>query len=139
MSDDIVDRLRCLPVDCDGTCYTCLAADEIVRLRTRVAELEARLIEHGAADICDDFGCICHLCDLAECPCGERNNAEFDRNHNAERALADQLAEAAKSMETAHDSWCPADVNSDDGAPCFFCMALAAYDRARTPATQEPT
>lgn len=33
MSEDIAQRLRCLPVDCDGTCHTCAAADEIERLR----------------------------------------------------------------------------------------------------------
>ncbi len=33
MGDDIVIRLRCNPCDCDGTCYTCQAADEIKRLR----------------------------------------------------------------------------------------------------------
>jgi hypothetical protein len=33
VADDIVERLRCNPCDCDGTCYTCQAADEIERLR----------------------------------------------------------------------------------------------------------
>jgi len=33
MSEDIAERLRCLPVDCDGTCHACAAADEIERLR----------------------------------------------------------------------------------------------------------
>ncbi len=44
MADDIVTRLRCNPCDCDGTCYTCQAADEIERLR---AELDA---ERSMAD-----------------------------------------------------------------------------------------
>lgn len=33
MTDDLVTRLRCNPCDCDGTCLTCQAADEIEWLR----------------------------------------------------------------------------------------------------------
>ena len=51
------------------------------------------------------------------------------------RALADQLAEAAKAMQTAHDSWCEAHVNDEAASACFFCTALAAYEAARNPMT----
>ena len=72
---------------------------EIVRLRTRVAELEA------ATD-----------------------------GWNAEPALADQLAEALSDGAPVTDCWCSEMVSGR----CLGCRsrdALAAYDRARTPAT----
>lgn len=43
MFDDIVTRLRCNPCDCDGTCYTCQAADEIERLRAERDDLQVLL------------------------------------------------------------------------------------------------
>lgn len=129
---DIVDRLRI-----KDDVYTEFwqqrlmdeAADEIERLRARVTELKTCLTEHGAGADCDDFDCICHLCDNAECPCGERNNANFDRNYMAERALSDQLAEALREVsevtKVLH--------GRGDLADCLIqaFLALAAYDAAR--------
>ena len=74
------------------------AATVIMRLRDRVAELETCLTGHGAAADCEDFDCICHLCENVACLCGERNNAEFDRAHMAERSLADRLASALRAV-----------------------------------------
>lgn len=50
MAVDIVEQLRCLPVDCDGTCTTVVAANEIVRLRALADQLAAALRDaHGTA------------------------------------------------------------------------------------------
>lgn len=41
--EDITYHLRCLPVDCDGTCYTCQAANEIIFLRNCLAATKTAL------------------------------------------------------------------------------------------------
>jgi len=85
VADDIVTRLRCNPCDCDGTCYTCQAADEIERLRMERDDLQV-LLKGRTAEFQAEI---------------ERLRAERD----AERALADQLAEALCQMVTW--SCCP--------------------------------
>ena len=43
----------------------------------RITELEAALDKHGAGAVCDDFDCICKVCQKDGCPCGDRNIAAF--------------------------------------------------------------
>ncbi len=43
MADDITHALRCDPIDCDGACYACRAADLI---EAQQAEIE-RLTQHS--------------------------------------------------------------------------------------------
>ena len=117
MNNDIVDRLRYVcSCESQGVCTWCDGADEIVRLRARVTELEA---ERDAAVMNDDMANDRAIADLT-----------------AERALADQLAEALCSTRSAHDSWCPGDAPTGIDAQvwpdgCPFCAALAAHEAAR--------
>ena len=133
MSDDIVDRLREQAAWMetswhDPSAYVINmqreAADEIVRLRTRVAELEAELVQSDSAWTFLDITKR-RAADL-EATLEELNDTYTIRRraHNAEAALADQLAEALREVLAPDADW---------------LGALAAYDRARTPATQEPT
>lgn len=69
MSDDIVTSLRCLFVDCDGTCATVVAADEIVRLRAVLDAIDAihaeEWVERWQAVVCAEcatvWPCQTHL------------------------------------------------------------------------------
>ena len=106
MNNDIVDRLRVK----DGI-YTEFwqqrlmdeAADEIVRLRARVTELEYGMFEY---DELHDLYLLRR------------------RKHNEEAALADQLAEALRLVD--NDSYM-LPIESDEAVTA----ALAAYEAAR--------
>jgi hypothetical protein len=89
------------------SCALSFATDEIVRLRAEVEQLESAWTFINI----------------------------WKGRYESERALADQLAEAAKAMQTAHDSWCEAHVDDEDESACFFCAALAAHEAARNPMT----
>ena len=104
------------------------AADEIVRLRTRVAELEAAV--RAGWDL------------------REVNEALYAQDLSFWQDLADQLSGPARLIAEADiDRWEwtePDDVVWDRVQPTQQQVrdaidGVAAYDRARTPATQEPT
>jgi len=62
VADDIVTRLRCNPVDCDGKCWNCLAADEIERLRAVLDAIDA--LHRGLYYCCEcdyEWPCPTHL------------------------------------------------------------------------------
>lgn len=111
MSDDLAWRLKNhskRPPACD--CVRCEAADEIVRLRERVTELEAGVVPES------EYGELHDLYVLRR------------RKHNEEAALANQLAEALRMMESGVWEW-------GNYPPDYALAALAAYDRARNPET----
>ena len=73
MAVDIVEQLRCHFADCDGTCVTVVAADEIVRLRAEVERLTAENAELQDGQVL--------------------NRWPLHKMVAAERALADQLGD----------------------------------------------
>ena len=122
MNNDIVDRLRYVcSCESQGVCTWCDGADEIVRHRARVTELEA---ENAAFR--EQFATVDEVAALMAEHGGKLEDAPgWVKVHYPDwRALADQLAEALDdvlssapmTLGTIRDSW-------------FY--ALAAYVAAR--------
>ena len=115
MNNDIVDRLRYVcSCESQGVCTWCDAADEIVRLRARVTELEAAA-ERLMCDFQEAVDEHDHVHDLYLI----RRSA-----HNHERALADQLADVLRLVD--NDSYM-LPIESDEAVT----VALAAHEAAR--------